>query len=84
MKPIDYKMRTNFMIQGNKVVRNSTKRIKRILDANHKKANLKTMNKILKYLSNDKKVFNSIIIKEKWINIWWQIGQIDSEYKVEL
>ena len=38
MKPMDCKRRTHFTIQD-KNVRNATKRIKKILDANCKKAN---------------------------------------------
>ena len=38
MKPIDCKMRAHFTIQNSKNVRNATKRIKKILDANYKKA----------------------------------------------
>ena len=41
MKPINCKMRTHFRIQDSKNVRNATKRIKKILDANYEKANLK-------------------------------------------
>ena len=53
MKPIDCKMRTHFTIQDSKNVRNTTKRIKKILDANYKKANLKKIDSNLKYLNND-------------------------------
>ena len=49
MKPIDCKMRTHFTIQDSKNVRNATNRIKKILDANYKIANLKKIaNKISK------------------------------------
>ena len=41
MKPIDCKMRTHFTIQDSKNVRNATNRIKKILDANYKIANLR-------------------------------------------
>ena len=41
MKPIDCKMTTHFTIQDSNKRRNATKRIKKILDANYKKANLK-------------------------------------------
>ena len=37
MKPINCKMRTHFSIQDNKNIRNTTKIIKKILDANYKK-----------------------------------------------
>ena len=38
MKPIDCKMRTHFIIQDSKNVRNATKRIKKILNTNYKKS----------------------------------------------
>ena len=60
MNPIDYKMRTHFTIQDSKNVRNATKRIKKILDANYKKVNLKKIVNNLKYLNNDKQ---SLILK---------------------
>ena len=41
MKAIDCKMRTHFTIQDSNNVGNATKRIKKILDNNYKKANLK-------------------------------------------
>ena len=53
MKPIDGKMRSHFTIQDSKNVRNGTKRIKKILDANYKTANLKKMVNNLEYLNND-------------------------------
>ena len=46
-------MRTHFTIQDSKNVRNATKRIKKILDANYEKANLKKLVNNLKYLNND-------------------------------
>ena len=54
MKPIDCKMRTHFTIQDSKNVRNATKRIKKVLDTNYEKANLKKIVKHYKYLNNDK------------------------------
>ena len=60
MKPIDCKMRTHFTIQDSKNVRNATKRIKKILDANYKKAYLKKTVYNLKYLNNDKQ---SLVLK---------------------
>ena len=53
-------MRTHFTIQDSKNVRNAIKRIKKILDANHKKAYLKKIVNNFKYLNNDKQ---SLIIK---------------------
>ena len=37
MKPIDCEIKNHFTIQDSKNVRNATKRIKKILDANYKK-----------------------------------------------
>ena len=53
-------MSTHFTIQDSKNVRNATKRIKNILDANYKRAYLKKIVNNLKYLSDDKK---SLILK---------------------
>ena len=41
MKAIDCKMRTHFTIQDSKSVRNAIKRIKKILEGNYEKANVK-------------------------------------------
>ena len=60
MKPIDCKMRTHFINQDSKNVRNATKRMKKILDANHEKDNLKKILNNFKYLNND---IQSIILK---------------------
>ena len=60
MKPIGCKMRTHFTIQDSKNVRNAIKRIKKILDTNCEKANLKKIVNNLKYLNNDKQ---SLILK---------------------
>ena len=54
VKPIDCKMRTHFTIQDSKSKRNATKRIKKIVDANYKKANLKNIVYNFENLSNDK------------------------------
>ena len=40
MKPIDCKMRTHFTIQDSKNVRNTTKRIKKTLEANYETGDL--------------------------------------------
>ena len=47
-------MRTHFIIQDSKNVRNATKTIKKTLDANYEEANLKNIVNNLKYLNNDK------------------------------
>ena len=60
MKPIVCKMRTYFTIQDSKNVRNVTKRIKKILEANNERVNFKKLVNNLKYLSNDKQ---SLILK---------------------
>ena len=51
MKPIDCKMKTHFTIQDSKKVKNATKRIRKNLGANYKKANLKKIVSNLKYLN---------------------------------
>ena len=53
MKPIDYKMRTHFTIQDSKNKGNITKWIKKILDSNYVKANVKKIINDLKYLNNE-------------------------------
>ena len=47
-------MRNSFTIQDSKNVRHASKRIKKILDASYKKANLKKIVNNSKYLRNDK------------------------------
>ena len=59
MKPIDCKMRTHFTIEDSKNVNNAINRIKKILDANFKKGNLKKIANNLHW-SNDKQ---SLILK---------------------
>ena len=51
---IDCIMRTHFSIKDSKNIRNPTKRIKKILDANYKKANFKNIVNNLKYQNEDK------------------------------
>ena len=51
MKTIGCKTKTYFTIQDSKNVRNKNKRIKKILDANNKKASLREIVNNLKYLS---------------------------------
>ena len=58
--PINCKIRTQFTIQNSKNVRNVNKRIKKILDAKYKKANLKKIVNKLKCPNNDKQ---SLILK---------------------
>ena len=54
MKPIDCKMRTHFTINDRKYIRNTTKRIKKILNAKYKKDNSNKIVNHKKYLNNDK------------------------------
>ena len=53
-------MRTHFTIQDSKNVRNATKRIKKISDANYEKTNLKKIVNNSKYPNKDKQ---SLILK---------------------
>ena len=55
MKSINYKMRTNFVIQENKNIRNVTNRGNKILEAKYEKSNLKEITNELKYLNSDDK-----------------------------
>ena len=54
MKPIDHRVGIHFTIQDSKNVRNATKRITKILNANYKNADFKKIVNILKHLNNDK------------------------------
>ena len=65
MKPIDCKMRTHFTIQVSKNIRNATKRIKKILEANEGKGNLKKTFDNLKYLSNNEKMLILKLLHEE-------------------
>ena len=56
MKPINCKIKKHFVIQDSKNVRNSTNRIKKILDASYEKANLKSITSKLKYLSSEEQL----------------------------
>ena len=60
MKTIDCKIKIHFTIQESKNVRNATKWIKKIFNANYEKANSKQIVNNLKYLNNDKQ---SLILK---------------------
>ena len=85
MKPIDCKMTTHFTIQDSNKRRNATKRIKKILDANYKKANLKKIVNNLKYLNNEKQ---SLILKLLRKHEEMFDGTLDNntglQYKIEL
>ena len=56
MKLSNCKMRTNFVIQDSKNIKSATNRIKKILDANCEKANLKEITTKLKYLNSDEQL----------------------------
>ena len=61
MKLMDCKMRTYFTIQDSKNVRNATKRIKKMYDANYENNNLKKIIINLKYLNYDKQSLTLIL-----------------------
>ena len=85
MKPIDCKMRTHFTIKDSKNVRDATKRIKKILDANYKKANLKEIVNNLKYLNNDKQsLIQKLLRKHEEMFDSTLACYIGSESKIEL
>ena len=85
MKPIDCKMRTHFTIQGNKTVSNATKRMKKILNTNYKKGNLKKIVNNLKYLNNDKQCVILKISRKREEMFDGTLGNYTGpEYKIEL
>ena len=85
MNPVDCKMRTHFTIQDSKNVRNATKRMKKILDVNYKKANLKKINNNLKCLNNDKQPLILKLLRKLKRIFYVTLGNyIGSEYKIEL
>ena len=85
MQPVDGKIGTHFTIQENKNVRNTTKRTKKVLDANDEKANLKNIVNILKYQSNDKQsLILKLLSKHKEIFDDTLGNYTGSEYKFEL
>ena len=63
MKSINCKMRTNFVIQESKNIKSATNRIKKILDANYEKANLKEITTKLKYLKSDEQLLMYKLLK---------------------
>ena len=50
MKPINFEMTANFVIQESKNMESAINRITRITDANYEKANLKDITHLLKHL----------------------------------
>ena len=85
MNPIDCKMRTHFTIKDSKNVRNATKRMKKMLDANYEIANLKKIMNNLKYLNNDKQsLILKILRKREEMFFDTLCNYASSEYKIEL
>ena len=56
MKPSHSSTKTHFAIGDSRRVASETKRIKKILDAKYKKANLNKLVKKLEYLDNNKQI----------------------------
>ena len=82
---MDCKMRTHFTIQESKKIRNASKRMKKILDANYKKANLKEIVNNLKYLSSDKRSFILTLLRKYEEMFDGTLGNyMDSKYKMQL
>ena len=72
-------------MEQHKKVRNATKRIKKILDANNKIACLKKIVNNLKYLNNDKQsLILKLLRKHKEIFDGTLGSYTGSEYKIEL
>ena len=85
MKTIDCKMRTHVTNQDSKNVRNAAKRIKIILDVNYKKANVKKIVDIFKYLNNDKQFLILKLLRKHEEMFDGTLGNYTgSEYKIEL
>ena len=57
-------MKTNFAIQESKNIKSETNRIKKILDANYEKANLKDITTELKYLNSDEQFLIYRLLKK--------------------
>ena len=64
MKSNNCKMQTNFVIQDSKNIKSAANRIKKILDANYEKANLKNITNKLKYFQFRRTTFSSQAIKK--------------------
>ena len=64
LKPDNCEMRTDFAIQESENIRNVTNRIKKILGAKYKKANLKNRTHKLKYLNSDEQVLIYRLLKK--------------------
>ena len=77
-------MRTHFTIQDCKNLRITTTRMKDILNANYKKANLTKIVQELKYSSNENKsLILNLLMKHEEVNC--ALGNYTgSEYKIEL
>ena len=57
-------MRTNFAIQESKNIKSATHRIKKMLDTNYEKANLKDITTKVKYLSSDEQFLIYRLLKK--------------------
>ena len=85
MKSINCKMRTNFVIQDSKNIKSATNRIKKILDANYEKANLKDITNKLKYLNLDEQLSIYRLLKKHESMFDGTLGNYTgTEYKIEL
>ena len=85
MKLLNCKVKKHFQIQDSKNVRNSTNRIKKILDASYEKANLKSITSKLKYLSEEEQLLIFKLLRKHETMFDGTLGNYTgTEYKIEL
>ena len=85
MKPINCKLNKHVAIQDSKNIRNSTNRIKKILDASYENANLKNITSKLKYLSSEEQLLIFKLLTKHQTMFDGTLGNYTgTEYKNEL
>ena len=85
MKSSNCKMKTNFAIQESKNIKSATNRIKKILDTNYEKANLKDITTKLKYLNSDEQFLIYRLLKKHESMFDGTLGNYTgTEYKIKL
>ena len=80
MKSIKFNLKTNIAIQESKNIKSATNIIKKILDANYEKANLREITNKLKYLNSDKHFLIYRLLKNMKICLMthWEIIPVPS------
>ena len=85
MKRVDADLKTHFFIRDSTHVKDSTRRIKKILDATYKKANLEEFTSSLTHLNNSKRIKLLNLLKKYESMFDGTLGTYKgSEYKIEL